>query len=127
MAVHIVLQDTTKIPTLYKVTYLNPAQRFQRAMTTAALFIGAAIVSVFIPVLHFVLVPLFLLLSTIAAFRRYKEVSLVNLENFKCPKCQADLKQKEVHQTEADPSSKIYCYECRSSMRLEVEPQVISI
>lgn len=125
MAVYIILEDTTKLPTNYKTTRLSSAQRIRRSLEIAALFWGAALLAVFIPVLHFVLVPLFILVGIVAAHRRHKEVSFVSLENLKCLKCQADLKQKEVHQTVEAPSSKIYCYECRSSMRLEVEPHIV--
>lgn len=121
MAVKITLDDATQLPTQFEARFLNPAERLHRALKIWGAFMGAALFSVFIPVLHFVLVPVFTLIAFISGFRRYKEVSFVDLGTMKCPKCQRDLKQKQVFQTSDDPTSKIYCYECRTGMRLEIE------
>lgn len=122
MGVRIILDDATQLPTTFRVTVLSPAQRFRRSASIWGAFMAAALASIFIPVLHFVLVPLFIGIAFYMGMKRYKETSFVNLDQMPCPKCQKPLKAMQAFQTADDPTSKIYCYECRSSMRLEVEP-----
>lgn len=70
------------------------AQRTQRALQALGLCWAAAVAAVFLPVLHFVLVPALLLAGPIAALARYREArSLLGYEGV-CPACSAALVER---------------------------------
>ena len=50
-------------------------------------FWGLALISIFIPVLHFVLVPLFILVGIGFFFVQFQKTHLIHRLSFKCPDC----------------------------------------
>lgn len=73
-----------------RVRERDPGERSARALRTAGIFLGLAVLSVFIPIAHFVLVPSFLLAAGVFAFRRLRErASVVRLTGV-CPRCRQE-------------------------------------
>lgn len=70
------------------------AQRAQRAAKALGLCWGAAIVAVFLPLLHFVLVPALLIAGPVAALVRYREQRSVLGFDGACPACGAALVER---------------------------------
>ena len=50
---------------------LTPSQRFAESAKNSGIFLGLATVSIFIPVMHFILVPAFLVFSVVWGIRAY--------------------------------------------------------
>lgn len=74
--------------------YFNPAQKTREALKKLAIFWGISIVSVLIPVFHFVSVPLFFGLGIFFAYRTYKSEGRVIEGLTRCPHCQTEVKVK---------------------------------
>jgi hypothetical protein len=73
-----------------RVRERDPGERGARALKAAGICLGFAVLSVFIPIAHFVLVPSFLLAGVFFAFRRLRErASLVKLTGV-CPRCREE-------------------------------------
>lgn len=68
-----------------------PRDRAIRAAKTLAIWLGITFLSVAIPLLHFVLVPLFFLIGVILAAVAYSQRSAVLGGKGTCPFCGADL------------------------------------
>jgi hypothetical protein len=69
---------------------LGKSQRMRRAVTGAAAWFGAAVVSVFIPIAHFVLVPFCLVMSFVMGMRRMAQGKMVTAARGRCPDCGAE-------------------------------------
>ncbi len=68
---------------------LSKRERTLYAWKKFGVFFGLAILSVFVPVAHFVLVPTFLILSIVVGIKSYKiQARLEILENVQCLQCQ---------------------------------------
>lgn len=100
---------------------LTPKLRFQKSVQLFCIFFLASLGSVFIPVLHFVLVPALLITAFVMAFKKYHEVATLNLQSFHCPHCKKDLREQKVSWSKAYDPVRIYCSECRSQLSLEPE------
>lgn len=70
------------------------AQRMQRALKALGLCWAAAVAAVFLPVLHFVLVPALLLAGPVAALVRHRERRSVLGYAGTCPACGAALEER---------------------------------
>lgn len=66
--------------------------RARRAMRTGGILFGLAFLSIAVPILHFVLVPLFLIATPIGALMAYGIESQFVEARAKCPECQCDFK-----------------------------------
>lgn len=98
------------------IKHFSPPERMTQALKKLGLFWGTALVSVLIPVFHFVTVPLFLLLGLFFAQRSYKSEGRVLGGETRCPHCQT-----EVHVKPAElqwPISEI-CQSCARVVRME--------
>jgi hypothetical protein len=73
-----------------------PRERMTRALKKLGMFWGAAVVSVLIPVFHFVLVPGFLILGPIMARLQYKQELEIKDAKFPCPDCKKEVEFKKV-------------------------------
>lgn len=62
-------------------------ERTKRSMTRLGGFWGLAVVSILIPVFHFVLVPLFFLLAPFLARKTYNEEVVLEACEIDCPEC----------------------------------------
>ena len=79
-------------PTAGQVTIhaFDRAQRLQRALGALATWWGIAVLSVFIPVAHFILVPSFLAYGGWQFFQRLGTVELATDARGTCPDCGAE-------------------------------------
>lgn len=66
------------------------AGRVARATIMLGALWGAALLCVFIPLLHFVLVPTLLLLGPVLAFARVREAVSLRAVRGACPRCQVE-------------------------------------
>ena len=101
--------------TLYSQAFSN-AERVQRALKMLAILWALALVTVFIPIAHFVLVPTFLLAGPIVAFRRYGMKSALEKVGAVCPACS----QKIIIPLEPTDQlpKRTYCPACNKPLRL---------
>ena len=67
---------------------LEPQERLSKALKTLGILWGIAILTVFIPILHFVTVPLFLLLGIVMAVLTWIEKAIIYEAEIPCPNCQ---------------------------------------
>ena len=98
------------------VEYLNPPQRLRRSLKKLALFWGISLVSVLIPVIHFVSVPVFIALGIFFSIRSYKSEGRVIEGLTRCPHCQSEIPIKPAELQW--PLSEI-CQNCARVVRIE--------
>lgn len=95
---------------------LNPSQRMQLSLKKLGICLGLGVVSVFIPVLHFFLVPLFLVLSIILPIKTYgKEFRLVLKKPEGCLECAKPLKEEVA----LDEALRVKCPHCSANYILQ--------
>ncbi len=70
-----------------RVHTLNHSERLMQALKKLGLFWGIALLSVLIPVFHFVTVPLFFCLGLFFFYRGYKSEGLILGGEVNCPHC----------------------------------------
>lgn len=70
-----------------QVKHLSRAERLARGWKAAGLCIGIAVVAIFIPGLHFILVPGFLIAAPFAFSWQYSWESLILPGELPCPNC----------------------------------------
>jgi len=75
-------------------TKLSKNQRMNTALKKLGIFWGIAIFSVFLPVLHFFLVPLFLILGVVFGMKSYNVDSFLESGNGSCPHCKEGINFK---------------------------------
>lgn len=120
MVVQITFDDSKKIEVALSVNKFSLLNRIRRSLKIFGILLLAAIVSVFIPVIHFLLVPAFVISAFVVAVIRFNQVSYVDLTGFNCPKCSQPLNETEIYQNKKANFLKVYCYHCRSNMNLEI-------
>ena len=86
-------------------------ERIKKALKKFALFFVLALISVLIPVAHFVLVPVFLLLSVVMAWLEYRKRYHLVDEAVDCIHCN---KSFAVDVACSDSSVRVYCTHCSS-------------
>jgi DNA-directed RNA polymerase subunit RPC12/RpoP len=62
-------------------------ERTKRSLVRFFSFIALAVASILIPVFHFVLVPLFLILAPFLSYKTYKEEVVLESCSLPCPEC----------------------------------------
>jgi len=77
----------TPTPATLLVVYFDRRGRLRRALKGLAGFWGAMVVSVFLPIAHFVLVPSFFFLGIWQFFRRLEAAEQVRGAHGRCPDC----------------------------------------
>jgi len=99
---------------------LNNEQRVARAFQKLLIFFGLAIASIFIPVFHFVLVPLFLITSVVAGFKAFQVSRVLKLpKESPCLECNQPLKSSYFLSSDL----RIKCEKCFAVYRVEENPQ----
>lgn len=79
------------------VRSLRPDEKIREVMKTGGLFFGLALVSVLIPVFHFVLVPMFLLIAVIFGIKAGKRNERLTQEvRVTCLNCASEILLKPV-------------------------------
>lgn len=88
---------------------LTPSERLNVSIKKFGFLLALAIGSVFIPVLHFFLVPLFLILSLVLGFKAYATQYRLRFANeTNCIECQKPLKTEVM----LDESLRLKCNHC---------------
>ena len=95
---------------------LTPSDRMKLSLKKCGMFLGLAVVTVFIPVLHFFLVPLFLILSIVVPIKTYgKEFRLVLKKPEACLDCSKPLKEEVA----LDEAMRVKCPHCSANYILQ--------
>lgn len=100
------------------LTELNSGVRLKKAVMKFAMFFAVALVSVFIPVAHFVLVPLFLLLSVVFFFLEFKKKYHFVSENVPCIHCKKEFKVDDFF---SELSARVFCIHCGSQNSIDLK------
>lgn len=66
---------------------LSKGERVQRALKIFGICFGVAFLTIFIPILHFILPPLFLILGGIFATTTFMETAMLGGGEVTCPNC----------------------------------------
>jgi hypothetical protein len=69
------------------VTQWSQPERLNRALKFGGMTWGLALISILLPIVHFVLVPSFLIAGPIVAYFSYRQKSIVNEGSGTCPYC----------------------------------------
>lgn len=96
----------------------DPQAQMKRAVKAGLACLGAAVVSVFLPLAHFVLVPGFLLASPFVFFFILKQESVVLGGKGTCPECQKPF--DIVRSPNRFPMSDL-CSHCKRPVRIELK------
>lgn len=94
----------------------DPRDRLLRALKLGAGCFGFAVVSVFIPLLHFILVPAFLIATPIVAYRAYQMQAVALGGASRCPKCSAPL---VIVRQKLEWPLKDVCARCYENVKIE--------
>jgi hypothetical protein len=97
-----------------EVLFWAPPERTRRALKTLGIFWGAAIISVILPLVHFVLVPGFLLGGPIAAFFAWAQQAKILSSSCVCPSCSTSFQIKGAPNW---PMSQV-CSNCHEGVRI---------
>lgn len=99
----------------FMLTQFDKNQRLKLASKKLAIFWTLAIFFVLIPVLHFVLVPSFLILGVVMFTRQMAQTSIIVEAQAQCPNCKHELILKNLK-----PQFPIndYCPNCRHGYRI---------
>src|SRR5574341_1886703 len=92
------------------------AQRFARTLAGLGMFWGLALVGLFIPVVHFVLVPTFVAAGMIMAVKRAREDRRLVKLHGACPRCGADQEFKPGGRFASERS--LDCPKCHGNLTL---------
>lgn len=107
-------------PGVVNVLLFDQGARNMRALKTLGLFWGLAAVSVFIIILHWVLVPAFLIAGPVMATRKRKVTSEIENLSGVCPACREEIAPK-MEADDALPKS-TYCPKCNVPLQLVPTP-----
>ena len=99
-----------------EIRKLTTAERTKRGIKSGGAFFGLAVLSIFIPVLHFFLVPTFLLLSVYYSVTKIRNENCLSLHDVTCPVCNKNLKETELFFT--GDELRLYCYECQTQLKI---------
>ncbi|GEM_PF-2445367 len=98
------------------VKTLNSKQRLKHSFKVFGYFLGAAIVSVFIPILHFILVPTLIILAFIFSIKKFKQIGSLDISQFKCPNCEHFFNDKTIPIHASNTTLSVYCFNCRKNI-----------
>lgn len=98
----------------------SPQAVLAKSLKMLALFWGIALLSVFLPVVHFVLVPLFFILGMVFAFRARKLRFEIVSGEVLCPNCKA---QVTIKNASCAVDHKDICQSCASVIKIAPVPE----
>jgi hypothetical protein len=110
-------------PVVVTVTSASPSQRLTRAARSAAVLWAFAGGFVFLPGLHFVLVPTFLILGLLAGLRQLRATEIVAGVHGACPRCGRE--QDFTAGNRLTPSWSLDCSACHNTLTLTVEAESV--
>lgn len=111
-------------PATVKVIQHDPRDRMSRAAKAWAGCWGAAIVAVFLPVLHFILVPALVVGGPLYAMVMMREKVTVLGAEGACPACGAP--QSPKLKTGASDQMGFRCESCRRALGLKLPPELLA-
>ena len=106
-------------PTVVTVAGSTPGQRMARAARAAGVFFAFAAGCVFLPGLHFVLVPTFLVLGVGAGVRRLQDAQIVTRVHGTCPRCGRE--QDFAAGNRPTPTWTVDCPACHNTLTLTLQ------
>ena len=106
-------------PAVVTVTTASPGQRIARAARSAAVLWAFAVGFVFVPGLHFVLVPTFLILGLVAGLRQLRATEVVAGVHGTCPRCGRE--QDFTAGNRLAPTWTLDCPACHNTLTVEPE------
>lgn len=103
------------------VTTVRPSagQRVTRALKAGGVFWAVAAGCVFLPGLHFVLVPSFLLIGLAAGFKHLRDEEIVSRVRGVCPRC--GLEQEFAAGNRLAPTWTLDCPACHTNLTLTLD------
>jgi len=107
-------------PVVVIVTRQSPGHRLARAVKGAGVFWAVAAGCVFLPGLHFVLVPTFLVVGFAAGFRNLRDAEIVSRVHGACPRC--GLEQDFAAGNRLRPVWTLDCPACHNNLTLTLDP-----
>lgn len=111
-------------PAMLRIVVHDAGARTRRAVLTCLAAWGLAIAAVFLPVLHFVLVPLLLLGGPWLALRRLRErVSVIDVRGI-CPGC--GVAQEQLLRSAASARLEFRCDACRRSIGVMLPAELLA-
>ncbi len=96
---------------------IHSSVRMRKAIKSFFIFFGLAIASIFVPILHFFLVPGFLILSIFMAINAYSDSQEIANLDLKCAKCGTSVTLAEKRQEQYPFWVK--CPSCQTEYRIE--------
>jgi hypothetical protein len=108
-------------PVLVTVTRPSPGGRLARAARVAGIFWAVAAGCVFLPGLHFVLVPTFLVVGTAAGLRHLRDTEVVSRVHGACPRC--GHQQDFAAGNRLTPTWSLDCPSCHNTLTLTLHPE----
>ena len=101
------------------VVHPSPGQRATRAVKAGGLFWAIAAGCVFLPGLHFVLVPSFLAIGVAAGVRHLRDQQIVSHVRGVCPRC--GLEQAFASGNRLTPAWSLACPACHTNLALTLD------
>jgi hypothetical protein len=102
------------------LTIYSLQDRIKRSLITFFAFLGAALASLFIPILHFVLVPGFFIGAVVMSIVRLKEYGRIDFSILECPLCHAQFVEKSMSFKKNEDSIRFYCLSCKKNITATV-------
>jgi hypothetical protein len=108
----------------YAVRYDIPkGERVARALKMLGILWFIMFIVIFVPVLHFVLVPLFFVLGLVLATTTYLETGMVTEGKIKCPNCSAEI----VFEKESESWPRVQrCPGCSFTLKIQAPDQQLA-
>lgn len=94
-------------------------ERLQRMLKILGLLLAAAVVAVFIPILHFVLVPVLLICALVFGAATWMDRAEILRGEFTCPQCQ---KLNSLARESENFPRTTRCQHCYFTLRLDLKP-----
>jgi flagellar biosynthesis protein FlhB len=101
-----------------EVVVLDSSHRTMRALKKAGVFFGIAVVSVLVPMLHFVLVPGFLIVSGVVFAKTMSETKIATSIEAVCPNCKQTM---GLHGIFKMSGTKETCPNCRQLLKVSFD------
>jgi len=110
-------------PARVSIVRHDPGARMRRALMALAACWGLGLVSVLVPIAHFVLVPGFFVLGIVLAAARAREAASVLGAAGRCPRCDAE--RAFIASGRLREESKAQCPACRNELSLTIESALV--
>lgn len=104
-----------------KSQILTKAERAKRSALSCLIFLSLAIISIFIPILHFLLVPLFISMTVYFSLKKFSENLKITMQEISCTHCEEFISPQTFWLNKNDKTIKVQCYKCNSSIFFELK------